>query len=94
MSKASFTFTISHPPVSRAAPSPAHAPENAAAQPLAVDFFRHLFQHGNAAGVVFDQIVVGGEDGGDFALDGEWRERNWNTFRISVFRFGKVAPIA
>jgi len=40
-------------------------------EPLAVDGLRHLFEDLDAPGVVLDEVIVGGEDGGDLALDGE-----------------------
>ncbi len=43
-------------------------------KPLAVQTLRHVFQDLDAAGVVLDQVVVGGEHGGDLALDGERRQ--------------------
>jgi uncharacterized protein YggL (DUF469 family) len=43
-------------------------------EPLAVESLHHLLQDGDAAGVVLDEIVVGGEDGGNFALGGERRK--------------------
>src|SRR4051794_23741504 len=42
-------------------------------EPLAVDGLGHPFQDGDAARVVLDQVVVGAEDGGDFALGWEGR---------------------
>ena len=42
-------------------------------EPLAVDVAGHLLQYADAAVVVFDEVVVCGEDGGDFALRGEGR---------------------
>ena len=41
-------------------------------EPLSVDCGSHVFEDFDAAGVVFDEVVVGAEDGGDFALGGEW----------------------
>lgn len=40
-------------------------------EPLAVERLRHLFQYFDAPRVVFDEVVVGAEDGGDFTLGGE-----------------------
>ena len=37
-------------------------------KPFAVDGTRHLLKDFDAAGVVFDEVVVVAEDGGDFAL--------------------------
>ena len=39
-------------------------------KPFTVDLLGHLLQQRDATFVVFDQVVVGGEDGGDFFLDG------------------------
>jgi len=47
-------------------------------KPLAVKLFGHFFQNGDAAGIVFDQVVVGGKDGGYFALDGERGDFKFN----------------
>ena len=49
-------------------PRKAHAHE-----PFPVDFLGHLFQNGNPAVVVLNQVVIGGEDGSDLALDGKGR---------------------
>ena len=37
-------------------------------EPFAVEGLGHFFEDGDAAGVVFDEVVVGGENGRDFAL--------------------------
>src|SRR3972149_6413858 len=47
-------------------------------EPLAVDRLGHFFQNFDAASVVLDQVVVGGEDGSDFALGGKGWKRNRN----------------
>ena len=44
-------------------------------EPLAVEPAGHLLQDLDAPLAVLDQVVVGGEDAGDAALDGEWGER-------------------
>ena len=38
-------------------------------EPLLVESLCHVFKDFDAAGVVFNEVVVGGEDGGDFALN-------------------------
>ena len=40
-------------------------------KPFSVDCTRHLLKDFDAAGVVLDEVVVGAEDCGDFALGGE-----------------------
>ena len=44
-------------------------------KPFPVDFLGHLFQNGNPAVVVLNQVVIGGEDSGDLSagLGGEGR---------------------
>ncbi len=42
-------------------------------KPFAVQRLRHLFQDSDTARVVLDQVVIGREDGGNFALRGKWR---------------------
>lgn len=37
-------------------------------EPFAVEGLGHLFQDGDAAGVVFYEVIVGGEYGRDFLL--------------------------
>ena len=44
-------------------------------EPLAVDALGHLLQELDPAVVVLDEVVVGGEDGGDLALARERRKR-------------------
>ena len=39
-------------------------------EPLAVERLRDLFEDPDAPRVILDQVVVGSEDGGDFALGG------------------------
>ena len=41
-------------------------------EPLPVDCLRHVFKDIDAAGVVFNKVVVGAEDRGDFALG--WKQ--------------------
>jgi len=38
-------------------------------KPFSVDFLGHFFQQRNPAFIVFDQVVIGREDGGDFLLN-------------------------
>ena len=38
-------------------------------EPLRVNPLGHLLEDLDAPGVVFDEVVVGGEDGGDAVLD-------------------------
>ena len=45
-------------------------------EPFAVEVLGHLFQYLDPPQVVLDQVVVGREDGGDFALSVNRRERN------------------
>jgi hypothetical protein len=45
-------------------------------EPLAVETAGHLLKDLDAPLAVLDQVVVGGEDAGDAALDGEWRDIN------------------
>ena len=42
-------------------------------EPLVVQPPRHPLQYRDAARVVLDQVVIGGQDGGDAALGGEGR---------------------
>ena len=51
-------------------------------EPLSVDGSCHVFKDFDAAGVVFDEVVVGAEDGGDFALGGQIGNRNFNFLEI------------
>ncbi len=52
-------------------------------EPLAVEPAGHLLQDLDAPLAVLDQVVVGGEDAGDAALDGEWREAwHWQASHI------------
>ena len=37
-------------------------------EPFSVEGLCHVFKDFDAVGVVFDEVVVGREDGGDFAL--------------------------
>ena len=46
-------------------------------EPLPVNGLGHLLQDGDAPRVVFDQVVVGGQDGGDFALGGDGGKKEW-----------------
>ena len=50
-------------------------------EPLAVDALGHLLQELDPAAVVLDEVVVGGEDGGDLALVDERWNRNCELFR-------------
>ena len=43
-------------------------------EPFSVEGLRHALKDFDAAGVVFDEVVVGREDGGDFALGWERRD--------------------
>ena len=54
-------------------------------KPLSVDCLRHLLKDFDASGVVFDKVVVGTEDGGDF-VSRLWI-RNW---KIPNRVFGKM----
>jgi len=45
------------------------AGEAQADEPLAVEFLGHLFQNGNTAVVVFNEVVVGGKDRCDLVLN-------------------------
>ena len=61
-------------------------------EPLAVERLGHGFEQGDAARVVLDQVVVGAEDGGDFALDGQGRKRDFEASIVSLVRVSRVAP--
>ena len=50
-------------------------------EPLAVERLSHLLQNLDAPGVVLDQVIVGGEDGGNLALDGEGWQIEFNTIK-------------
>jgi hypothetical protein len=39
-------------------------------KPFFVDPLGHFFQYGNAAGVVFYEVIIGGEYTGEFVLGG------------------------
>ena len=54
--------------------------ESEADEPFSVEGLCHVFKDFDAAGVVFDEIVVGGEDSGDFALDMHRRAKNFGRF--------------
>ena len=43
-------------------------------EPLPVKGLGHLLQYLDAPEIVLNQVVVGREDGGDFALDGDEEE--------------------
>ena len=44
-------------------------------EPFAVEAARHVFQYADAPLVVFDQLVVGGENAGDATLNVQWKNR-------------------
>ena len=50
-------------------------------EPLPVKRLRHLLQNLDAPRVVLNQVVVGGEDGGDLALRWEAVERRYSIRR-------------
>ena len=54
-------------------------------EPFLVKGLRHVFKDFDAAGVVFDEVIVGREDSGDFALG--WERGN----NYQVFPEGQVA---
>ena len=41
-------------------------------EPFSVEGLRHVFKDFDAAGVVFDEVVVGRENSGDFPLGYNW----------------------
>ena len=49
-------------------------------EPFSVEGLCYVFKDFDAAGVVFDEVVVGGEDGGDFALGCERIGWNMDVF--------------
>src|SRR5690554_962656 len=51
-------------------------------EPLAVDFLGHVFQQGDAAFVVFDQVVIGRQQTSDLFLLANRRVRNYQPFCI------------
>ena len=59
-------------------------------EPFAVDVLGYLLQDLDAPQVVLDQVVVGGEDGGDFLLDTLLRNWRFNLFEncLSKQRLG------
>lgn len=52
-------------------------------EPFLVEGLCHIFKDFDAAGVVFDEVVVGGEDSGDFSLG--W-ERRQGDFKVKIIR--------
>ena len=48
-------------------------------EPFAVEILRHFLENFDAPEIILDQIVVGREDGGDFALFGERGEVDFLT---------------
>jgi len=61
-------------------------------EPLAVEVLRHLFQNLDPPQVVLDQVVVGREDGGDFALRGEGGDVNLNILEGSFINDWRSCP--
>jgi hypothetical protein len=51
-------------------------------EPLAVEPAGHLFQDLDAPLAILDQVVVGGEDGGDAALDGKGGPQYGNSMNV------------
>ena len=68
--------------------------ESEAHEPLAGQRRRHLLQDRDAPGVDLDQVVVGGEDRGDLALDIERWNFGCERSEISELRCVCVAPLA
>ena len=57
-------------------------------KPFAVDGSRHLLKDFDAAGVVFDEVVVVAEDGGDFVLCREIMDSQFKTIKmVSIQRW-------
>ena len=54
-------------------------------EPFSVDGLCHILKNLDASGVVLDEVVVGTEDGGNFALGREWGKWNFNI-KKSCFR--------
>ena len=44
-------------------------------EPFLVEGLCHVFKDFDAAGIVFDEVIVGRENGGNFALGWEWRAK-------------------
>src|SRR5450756_13387 len=74
------------------APPLRHAVDNAGAfvageleadEPFFVEQARGLFQQSNPAAVVLDQVVVGGEDGGDLLLNSLRRANNRKALEVA-----------
>ena len=59
-------------------------------EPFAVEALGHFFEDGDAAGVVFDQVVVGGEGVGDSALRLEVMGTEWNSTNDVLIDDGHV----
>jgi hypothetical protein len=53
-------------------------------EPLAVESAGNLLQDLDAPLAVLDQVVVGGEDAGDAALDGEWGDADLNLLENAL----------
>ena len=61
-------------------------------EPLAIQPARHLLQDRDAPGVDLDQVIVGGEDRGDFALGGEGRKADARSLRYANVEMRSAQP--
>jgi hypothetical protein len=57
-------------------------------EPLAVEPSGHLLQDLDASLAVLDQVVVGGQDAGDAALDGEWGNADFHCVEMVAIYSG------
>lgn len=53
-------------------------------KPLSIDYLRHFLKDLDAAGVVYDEVVVGTEDGGDFLLGVERGLWHFKQYKLTA----------